>query len=201
MAGKYRKFSGRALALLGALCVSSGVYAASIPLPVLANFVSSTIVALTSTEMDFGAVSFGGVPTGADTVTVTTAGARSFGGANFASGGGAPVAAGDVAIVATGGSTLDVSCATSGTLAQASGAGRIDFNSIRVANESAAAGGGVSCTGLGNVVLSFTTTVPADDQLKIGGTIDGATQVSFGAGSYSTSNAGGSSVQVDVVYQ
>lgn len=196
MAGKYG--TSRAFILACVMLVSGAV---SADVPVSATFVSATNVGLSPTDMDFGDISFGAAPTGADTVTLGTDGARSFGGANFASGGAAPVAAGNVDIVAVSGAVLDVSCGASGTLAQAAGSGRIDFNAIKVANESAAASGGVDCTGLGNIVLSFTTTVPGDDQLKIGGTIDGATQTSFGAGSYSSANAGGASVQVDVVYQ
>lgn len=173
------------------------VTAATTNLQATATFLAA--ITLTPTDMQFGNITFTTTPGAGDTATLATDGGIAFAG-DFASGGGA-VAAGDVAIVGSAGQTLDVSCDSSGVLAQASGAGRISVNQVRIANESAAAGGGAACQGVGTVVLSFTLTPATDDQLKVGGRIDGATQVSFAAGDYSTANAGGTSIQVDVVYQ
>ena len=187
------------LAIAAAALLAPGlVFAATTTLHVTANFVSN--ITLTPTDMQFGNITFNGTPGALDSVVLTTNSAISYTGV-FSSGGAGTVASGDVAIGGTIGSTMDISCAASGTLAQASGAGRIDVTGVKVANESAAAGGGVSCGGTGTVVLSFPLTAVTDDQLKIGGKIDGGTQVSFGAGSYSTQNSGGAPIQVDVVYQ
>ncbi|MEZ0224938.1 MAG: hypothetical protein ACAH83_10315 [Alphaproteobacteria bacterium] len=187
------------IAAVAAMVLPGGVlYATTTNVGATATFLSA--ITLTPTNMQFGKITFGATPGGSDTVALTTASAISYNG-TFASGGSSTVAAGDVAITGTAGNVLNVSCATSGVLAQASGAGRITVNTIKIANESAAAGGGNACAGTGTTVLSFTLTATTDDQLKLGGVIDGSTQVSFGSGAYSTSNSGGSSVQVDVVYQ
>ena len=163
-----------------------------------ATFLSA--ITLTPTPMNFGKILFGGAPTSADTVTLTTAGAVSFAGSNFSSGGGT-VAAGDVAITGTAANVLTVDCSTSGTLAQSPGAGRIAINSIKVANLSAAAGGGVACNGIGNSVLTFTLNPGTDDHLRVGGKIDGATTTSFAAGSYDTGASGGANIIVNISYQ
>lgn len=196
------RLKNKKMMVLGALAVlvlPGGVlYAATTNVGATASFLSA--ITLTPTNMQFGKITFGATPGGSDTVTLTTANAISYAG-TFASGGSSTVAAGDVAITGTAGNVLNVSCSASGVLAQAAGAGRITVNAVKVANESAAAGGGNACAGTGTTVLTFTLTATTDDQLKLGGVIDGATQVSFGAGAYSTANSGGSSIQVDVVYQ
>jgi hypothetical protein len=174
------------------------VFAATTTLHVTANFVSN--ITLTPTDMQFGNISFNGTPGASDTVVLTTNNAISYNGV-FSTGGAGTVASGDILIGGTFGSTMDISCAVSGTLAQSAGSGRIDVNGVKVANESAASGGGVLCGGIGTVVLSFPLTSGTDDQLKVGGKLDGGTQASFGAGAYSTQNAGGTPIQVDVVYQ
>ena len=173
------------------------VSAASTSVGATADFLSA--ITLTPTNMQFGKISFGATPGASDTVVLTTAGGITYNG-TFSSGGSSTVAAGDVAIGGATGNVLNVSCATSGVLAQAAGSGRITVNAIKVAKESAT-GSPVTCAGTGTTVLSFTLTTTTDDQLKLGGTIDGSTQVSFAAGSYSTANTGGSAVNVDVVYQ
>ncbi|MEZ0224939.1 MAG: hypothetical protein ACAH83_10320 [Alphaproteobacteria bacterium] len=185
-------------AALALLLPAGVVYATSTTVPVSATFVSN--LTLTPTEMQFGNVSFNGAPGAADTVVLTTNSNITYNGV-FSLGGAGTVAAGDVVIGGTLGNLLDVSCTSSGTLAQLSGSGKIDVNSVQVAQESAAGGGGFACNGIGNVVLSFALTASTDDQLKLGGTLDGATAASFGSGSYSTANAGGAGIQLDVVYQ
>lgn len=184
-------------AALAILLPASIVGAASTNLGMTATFISA--LTLTPTDMQFGRITFSATPAASDTATLATGGGVTYAGTFAAAGG--TVAAGDVAIAGTNGATLDVSCAASGVMAQASGAGRITVNQVRVAQESAAAAGGVACAGTGTVVLSFVLAASTDDALKIGGRIDGATQVSFADGNYSTSNSGGSSIQVNVVYQ
>lgn len=191
---------GKCLIAAAALAVLIPVaaYATSANLGATASFLSN--ISLTPTNMQFGNITFGATPTGADTVVLTTSGGITYNG-TFGAASGGTVAAGDVAITGSVGNPLNVSCTSSGTLAQASGSGRIGVSAVKIANESAAAGGGVACNGIGTTVLTFTLTATSDDQLKLGGTIDGSTQVSFAAGSYSTANTGGTSITVDVVYQ
>lgn len=186
---------GAALAALIPFCA---VHAASTPLNATATFVSNLTLTATN-DMQFGNISFNG-SVGTSTVVLTTNGGITYNGA-FSAGGASTIAAGTVAIGGTAGNMLDVSCDTSGTLAQVSGSGRIDVNTIMVAKESAAAGGGFACSGVGTAVLSFPLTAGTDDELKLGGTLDGSTQVSFGAGSYTTNTSGGTAINVDVVYQ
>lgn len=172
------------------------VYATSTTVPVSATFVSN--LTLTPTDMQFGNISFNG-SVGTSTVVLTTDSNITYNGV-FSAGGAGTIAAGDVAIGGTIGNVLDVSCTTSGTLAQLSGSGTIDVNGVQVAKESAP-GSSFACNGTGSAVLSFALTSGTDDQIKLGGTLDGSTAASFGAGSYSTANSGGAGIQVDVVYQ
>jgi len=185
-------------AALATLLPAGAVYATSTYVHASATFISNLV--LTPTDMQFGNISFNGTPGAPDTVVLTTGGAISYNGV-FSAGGASTIAAGDVSIAGTVGNVLDVSCTASGTLAQLSGSGAIDVNNVKVANESAAAGGGSACAGTGSVVLSFALTSGTDDQVKLGGTLDGSTVSSFASGAYSTANSGGTPIQVDVVYQ
>lgn len=174
------------------------VSASTTPIGATATFLSA--LTLTPTSIKFGKIIFGAAPTAADTVTLTTGGGISYAG-TFSAQAGGTVAAGDVAITGTPGNVLTVACSTSGTLAQASGAGRIAINSIKVANLSAAAGGGVACAGTGTQVLTFTLTTGTNDHVRVGGKIDGGTTTSFASGDYDTGNTGGTSINVDINYQ
>lgn len=186
------------LCAAAALFVPAGIVTATtVNLQAQAKFLAA--IQLTPSDMQFGNVTFGAAPGAGDAATLSTGGGISYVG-TF-TGGGGTIAAGDVAISATPGQTMDVSCNDTAVLAQDSGPGRITINQVRVANESAAAGGGAACAGVGTVVLSFTLTPSSDDQVKVGGRIDGATQVAFAAGDYSTTNSGGSNILVDVIYQ
>ena len=196
MKQRFRKF----LLLCAAAAIfvpASLVTATSTNIQAKARFLAA--IQLTPSDMQFGNVTFGAAPGAGDTATLSTDGSISYVG-TF-TGGGGTVAAGNVAISATPGQTMDVSCNATGVLAQDAGPGRITINDVRVANESAAAGGGSTCAGIGTVVLSFTLASSSDDQIKVGGRIDGATQVAFAAGDYATTNAGGSNILVDVIYQ
>ena len=197
MKGGSKKFLLAAVAIAG-LFTGGAVYASTTQVQATANFVSN--ITLTPSDIQFGNVSFNGTPGAGDKVTVSTSNAATYSGV-FQSVGVGGVAAGDIAIAGTFGNTLDISCAVSGTLAQASGAGRINVTTVKVANQSSASGGGVLCSGTGTVVLSFPLTATTDDHLKLGGILDGGSQVSFGAGTYSTLNSGGTPIQVDVAYQ
>lgn len=196
MKQRFRKFM--LLCAAAAIIVpASLVKATSTNLQAQARFLAA--IQLTPSDMQFGNVTYGAAPSAGDTTTLSTDGGISY--AGTFTGGGGTIAAGDVAISASPGQRMDVSCNDTGMLAQDAGPGRIAINDVRVANESAAAGGGSACAGIGTVVLSFTLTPSSDDQIKIGGRIDGATQVAFAAGDYSTTNAGGSNILIDVIYQ
>jgi hypothetical protein len=174
------------------------VSATSTQVGATATFLSA--ITLTPTNMQFGKITFGATPASGDKVTLTTAGAISYAG-TFAAGGSATIAAGDVAITASTGNTLVVECSTTGVLAQSAGAGRITVNTIKIADTASAAGGGSACAGIGTTATTFSYVTGTDDHVKLGGVIDGSTQVSFAAGSYSTSNTGGSAVNVNIYYQ
>jgi hypothetical protein len=182
---------------LAALLPAGDVFATSTNVHATATFISNLV--LTPSDMQFGNISFNGALGSPDTVVLTTAGGISYNGV-FSSGGSSTITPGDVAIAGTFGNQLDVSCSSTATLAQSPGSGKIGITGIKVANLSAASGGGTACTGASNTVLTFTLTSGTDDHLKLGGTIDGSTATSFAAGTYSTANSGGADVVVDVVY-
>jgi len=160
------------------------------------------VITLTPTDMNFGRNLYAAEPAVAGAaawVKVDTADTRTVDGATFTADGGT-VASGDVAITGTLGYSIDVSCDDVATMANATGE-TIEIITVKVANESAAAGGGVDCTGTGNTVLTFNLTAGTDDQLKIGATVTGtgASNPLVG-GAFSTANAGGDDIVVTVVY-
>lgn len=159
-----------------------------------------TAITLTPTAMQIGTVSFSANPSGAsDFVKLGTDGSRTFGGV-FSAGGGT-VNAGDVLITGSYGQVLDVAC--SATARMTTGAApRIDITGIEVAaeNSTGAYGTKTACTGIGNNVMSFTLTLTTNDNLKVGGKVDGATAASWTSGTYSTSSAGGTNISVNITY-
>lgn len=108
--------------------------------------------------------------------------------------------------VATGtnGYVIEVFCDTTATMTDGAGAS-IDVVSIEAAETSLAgtfAGAGSACNGVaGAAATSLTLNTGVVDTFKFGGRIDGATAAAFVAGSYSTANAGGDDIQIDVFYQ
>jgi hypothetical protein len=196
--GSIQKKVLMAASLAAVLAVSaSEVQATSTTLNATATFLGA--ITLTPTSMAYGNVTYAATPGASDTVTLTTAGAISYAG-TFADGGGTK-AAGNIAITATTAQVMTVDCSASAVLAQNAGAGRITINQIKVADVTNAAGGGSTCTGTGNTVLTFTYVTAGDNAIKVGGRIDGSTQVSWGGGSYSTANTGGTAITVNVLYQ
>jgi hypothetical protein len=190
------------LSLFAALLVlpAGGVYAVNTNLTAVGIFLQA--ITLTPTSMNFGQNTYASEPAlgGAGAwVKVDTAGTRTVDGTVFVAAGGT-VAAGDVAITGTFGTSIDVSCATSGVMTNAGGK-VLNISAIKVAKESAAAGGGVACNGSGTTVLTFNLTSGTDDQVKIGATVTGtgATNPLVG-GSFSTANGGGTPIVVTVVY-
>jgi hypothetical protein len=149
--------------------------------------------------MDFGTIEFSAAPAAGDTASLGTNGAIAYAG-NFS--GGATGTAGEVNI-ATGnvGATVEVFCDNVGTLTR-TGGGSINVNNIEVAFTGGALGSGSACNGVSGAAA--TTRVLAGggaDLILLGGRLDGATAAAFVGGSYSTANAGGDSIQVDVFYQ
>lgn len=189
------------LLLLTSLAIfpAGTVWAVSTNLTATAIFLAA--ITLTPTAMNFGRNTYAGEPATAGAgawVEVSTGGTRTVDGTTFVALGGT-VVAGDVAITGTFGTSLDISCATSGVMTN--GTQSINIGTIKVAKESAAAGGGVACNGSGTTVLTFNLTSGTDDQLKIGARVTGtgASNPLVG-GSFSTGNAGGTHIVVTVVY-
>lgn len=195
---KNKKFLMLASAAVVALPVAMAS-AATTNLDATATFLEA--ITLTPTDMQFGTIEYSAAPGApADIVELGTDDSITAGGVFSSSGG--TIAAGEVAITGTDGATLDVACEAGGTLAEAGG-GTIALDSVEVTTNvgQGAFGTGNACTGIGNVILSFVLDIGVEDSLRVGGRLDGATTVGFVAGAYSTANAGGDDVQIDVVYQ
>jgi hypothetical protein len=188
------------LPLLALVIFPAGAWATNTNLTATAILLKA--IALTPTAMNFGTNVYTGEPGTAGAaawIKVDTAGTRTVDGTTFTANGGT-VAAGDVAIAGTFGYSLDVSCDTSGTMTNAGG-DHIDITTIKIAKESAAAGGGVACNGSGTSVLSFNLTAGTDDEVFIGATVTGlAASNPINGGAFSTANAGGTPIVVTVVY-
>jgi hypothetical protein len=200
MKKKYKNL-GLLLLAVGVMGTPAGqVLATSTTVGATSTFLAA--ISLTPTDMAFGKITYSQAPASGDTVTLSTAGALTFAGPAFASAGGT-VSAGNIAITGTTSQVMTVNCSASGTLAQASGSGRIALNTIKVADVAGTGTCSNSCTcnGTGNTVLTFTYTSGTNNAVKVGGRIDGATTTSFAAGSYSTTNTGGTGITVNIVYQ
>ena len=183
------------------------VVAAALPMSVMAA--STTIDATATfrqaitlnneTAMDFGQVDFSGTPAGGDTVTMSPDGsmvsAGNFSGAATGTAGSVDIATG------TDGLIVDIRCDASAVLTDGAGA------SIQVTSISVAAGDDTAtvsnCAGTGSTAMSLTldSGTANRNQVKLGGVLDGSTATSFVGGSYSTANAGGDTIAVDIIYQ
>ncbi|MDD9900062.1 MAG: hypothetical protein OXT65_03700 [Alphaproteobacteria bacterium] len=153
-------------------------------------------------NIDFGDIDFSAAPGAGDTAAIGTDGNLVFAG-NFT--GGATGNVGRVDITAgNNGTTVEVFCETAATLSDGAGS-TIDIASLEVVPEGseAAFGAGNACNGLGGAAASsFVLNVGTLDTFVFGGQLDGNTAVGFGGGAlYSTGNAGGDDIQVNVFYQ
>ena len=163
-------------------------------------------IALSTTEMDFSKIDYTAAPSVVgDFVKIGTNNAELFGGV-LSAGAGAVPAAGDVTLTAgTTGETVGVKCAISGVLANAAGK-TINIIGVEVKDTDAGVGAfgtGNACNGIGGANAQ-TKVLDGTDTFKFGGKIDGSTTSNAGAGfggQYDTSTAGGTNIQVDVVYQ
>lgn len=163
---------------------------------------------LAATDMDFSAVDYVSGDVTGGTVSIATDGTVTYDGAIFTAGAGAVPVPGLVDIL-TGqdGFLVDVSCDTTATMANALG-DTINVVGLEVAEEGAEAAFGLAsaCAGVGVTSASMTVDIGGGtgDLFTFGGQIDGTTASSnpaFVGGAYSSVNAGGDDVQVDVVYQ
>ena len=172
--------------------------AATTSIDVTAQFLNAITLA-NEVNMDFATVEFSAAPAGGDTATLGTNGTITYAG-NFSGAG--TGTAGEVEITGgTVGQTVEIFCDVSATLAR-TGGGTINADDIRVSFTAGAPGAGSACNGVAGAAA--TTRVLAGggaDVILFGGRLNGATAASFVAGSYSSANAGGNDIQVDVFYQ
>lgn len=157
---------------------------------------------LSNTDMDFSKIDYSAAPAVGDTVTLATNNAETFAGGKFSAGTGAAPAAGTVTVTAgTVGQTVEISCTTTGVLSNAGNTSTIGIDNTEVTTGAGgAAGTGTACAGVG--VTPATKVLAGSDVFKFGGRINGATQTGvFSGGAYDTSNAGGTNMIVQVVYQ
>ena len=195
---KHKKLT-LALAAVGVVALPLSVNAASTTLQATATFL--TAITLNATDMNFGNAELSGNAGSGDTIVMDTTGARTCNGNFSCTGNGT---AGDVQITAgSDGNTVQVYCSANATLSD--GTNTIQVNTITVNDE---LNGGVgTCDGLsgsgGSVQSSMVlNTSGSADQFKFGGTIDGGVvSGTVGAGTYNTSNSGGSAITVEVFYQ
>lgn len=148
-------------------------------------------------NLDFSTINYSGVPGAGDTVALAPDGtiiyAGIFSGSGLGTAGSVDVTAGN------NGQVIEVFCDATATLSDGAG-GTIDAT-IEVAPEDAL-GTPQPCNGVGGAAAhSFTLNVGVLDTFVFGGMLDGSTAAGFSGGNYSTSNAGGDNVQVDVFYQ
>lgn len=198
------------LKLAGALAVAAvtlpaSVYATTANVDATARFLDALV--LNAVAMDFGTVEFAAAPAGGDTATLGTNGVINYAG-NFAGSG--TGTAGQVQITSgADGETVEVFCDTTATMVEGVGlTATIDVVAIEVVSETTgpqAPGSGSACGGVGAVTPATTMVLDIGggtaDTFFLGGQIDGATASGFVAGTYSTANAGGDDIQVDINYQ
>jgi hypothetical protein len=165
--------------------------AATTNIDAVAKFVEAITLG-NEVDMDFGQIEFSGAPGAGDTVTLTTAGGVTY--AGVFDGGGAGTAGSVEVTVGTVGETVDVFCDNTATMTR-TGGGSIGVDNIQV-NVGA---GAVACQGIGSAAT--TRVLAGGDVFTFGGRINGATAAGFVAGDYSTANAGGDNIQIDVFYQ
>lgn len=153
-------------------------------------------------HMAFNIVNYSAAPGAGDLVSLGTNGAITYGGANFSGLGTGTPGRVDVT-TGTNGLTVEVYCDTSATLSDGA-AGRINAISLEVSPENSlgAYGTGQPCNGIsGAPATNLILNTGVLDTFVLGGRLDGSTAINFGGGSFSTTNAGGDNVQVDVFYQ
>lgn len=185
------------LASAAVIMIPAGVsMAATTSIDATASFLAAIALA-NEVDMDFGNIEFAAAPGAGDTATMDTAGNIAYAG-NFS--GPATGTPGSVDVTGgTDGNVLEIECSSSATLSDGAGAS-IDLVSIQVQPEGGAA---AACQGAGTPAATMTLDIGGGtaDQFTFGGQLDGSTAASFVGGSYSTANAGGTNITIDVNYQ
>ena len=190
------------IAVIGGIACSTSVYAATTNINAVANFLTAITLG-NEADIDFGTIEYSAVPGAGDTASLGTNGAIAYAG-NFSGAG--TGTAGSVDVTAgTDTSTIEIFCETSATMTDGAGAS-IDVVGIEVVPETGATGAygsGTACAGLGVAATTMALDIGGGtgDTFYFGGQLDGSTAASFVAASYSTANAGGSDIQIDVYYQ
>ncbi|TNE32740.1 MAG: hypothetical protein EP349_00990 [Alphaproteobacteria bacterium] len=149
-------------------------------------------------SMDFGSIQVTGTPTAGDRVELgTNSTMSSFG--NFAAQTTGTAGEATISGVATG-DTVEVYCSQTATLA-GPGSSAINVTGLEVDTEDALSpyGGGASCNGSGSAAMSFIHIPGTRDQVYLGGVLNGGTASGTIEGNYSTSNPGGSFIDVTFV--
>lgn len=181
--------------------ITSSAYAATTNIDALVNFVAAITLG-NEVDMDFSSVAFSGAPTIAgDNVQLGTDDSITYNGVFQAGIAPAPTA-GEVEITAGNvGATVDIEC--DATAVMSDGAGNsIGVANIEITDTAGAFGAGNACAGIGSTAMSRVLAGGGADVLYLGGEIDGSTVGgTFGAGAYSSANAGGDDIQIDVNYQ
>jgi len=148
--------------------------------------------------MDYGPVQTTGAPGAGDRVELGTNGTMtSFG--NFSAQSTGTAGGATISGIATG-DTVEVYCSRAATLAGPASSS-IDVTDLEVATEDVIGtyGSGASCSGSGSAAMSFVHIPGTRDQIYLGGALNGGTASGTIDGSYSTSNPGGSFIDVTFV--
>lgn len=177
----------------------SASIAATTNIDVTAQFLGAITLG-NEVDMDFGTIEYSAAPAGGDTASLGTNGAITYAG-NF-SGGGTGVA-GEVEVTAgTVGQTVEIFCDSTATLTRVGG-GSINAVGVEVDfGAGSAFNGGADCNGVaGAAADTLVLAGGGADVILLGAQLDGSTAAAFAAGNYSTANAGGNNIQVDVFYQ
>jgi len=188
--------------LMGALALiipASGAIAATTTIEATAQFLNAIVLG-NEVDMDFDLIEFSAAPAGGDTASLGTNGNIAYAG-NF-TGAGTGIAGEVEVTTGTVGQVVEIFCDSSGVLTDGAGAS-INVTNIEVDfGAGSAFGGGAACNGVaGAAADTLTLAGGGADVVLFGGRLDGATAAAFVAGNYSTANAGGDNIQVDVFYQ
>lgn len=187
------KIKTRILMLASAAVVALPVaiaIAAPTSVPVTVSF-RQAITLNTTSDLAFGQIDYASAAvTGADTVTIDPDGTATPAG-TFTLGAG-PRTSGNVNVVTADALAASVYCDTSATLT--SGANSIVVNNVTI---DANAGADIACSGIGTGVGSFVLTGGGADNIRVGGTLDGATAL---PGGNIVSGAYAGSINLDVIY-
>ncbi len=174
-------------------------HAANQSIQATAFFYSGLIVG-NEQAIDFNAIQASGQPGAGDRVSMGSNGTIIYSGIFSGSGSGT---AGSIDILAgSNGQVVEVFCDPTALLSNGAGGTITAVIEVSPENNLGSYGTGQPCNGVsgapsGALILG----VGSLDTFKFGGQINGSTATSFTTGSYSTDNAGGDNVQINLLYQ